>query len=235
MNNYKTNPYEPPTPYFDTQNNFQNYQYPQPQQNRYIPPNQFNPNPSNYGRIENLPTIEMLNLNNNAHPSPEKDKNEYQKITNKIYHIDNHINSLGSYSSALWVMMIWSSFCLFTSMIYIANYDPKYDLSQNPIFEKFNFIVNLIFVVGYIFGIQGYSQQSSEKTEQFKFVIIGFAASNFIFFFIYMFLSIGFFRYFANILFLVINCALYYQNVELLRLFHEKSELRKKIDRISMI
>ncbi len=227
MNNYKNHQYEPPSNYYNNQGNYYNYQYSNQTPNQYVPPIML---PKTYEKADTLPTIEMLNLNSNRDRTPGKDNNDYQKITNKIYHLDNHLNSLGSYSTVLWIMLIWSCFCLFSSMLFIASYNPRYDIEENPVFEKFNFLVNLIFIFGYIFGIQAFTKQCAEKTQQFSFVLIGFIVCNIFYFFVFMALYIGFFRYLGNILFVVINSVLYYQNQEIIKLFAEKTELRRRLE-----
>ena len=225
MNHYKNNPYDPQSQ-FD--GNFRNYNYPnQQQQANYVPPNMMNN--ASFPNVDSLPTIEMLNRNSNTNVN-RKDNNEYQKLTNKIFHIDSHLSNLNNYSTVLWVMLIWTCFCLFSSMTYISSFDPKYDLYENPSFEKFNLIVNLVFILGYIFGIQAFTQQSAEKNQTFCYIILCFIATNFIYFFIFISLYIGFFRYLSNILFIVVNCVLYYQNQELIRLFGEKTEVRRKLE-----
>lgn len=225
MNNYQSGAYQPETPFFDNRNNFQSYNYPPQQHNYYQPPNINYPQEQNVKR-NSIPTMEMLNLNNEF-PSPGNSNKDFQKLTTKIHHVDSNIMNLGNYSSVLWMMMIWSCICLFWSFFTIG-FD---DFIDHPGFEKVNLIVNLIYVVGYHFGIQGHTQQSKKKTKQFQLVLIGFLACGIVYFLVFMFVGNGFFRYLWNLIFLAVNCSLYYMNVELVKLYKEKKDLRKKLDR----
>ena len=219
MNNYNNNSYNHNNE--QNQNAYRNYQYP----NSYNPPNINQNNP----KRDSYPTMEMLNLQN-LNKSQLNENNDYQILSNKIFHIDSHLSSINNYFTILYAMVTWSCFCLFSSILWITNYNPKTDFNEYPIFEKFNFIINLLFVVGYIFGIQAYTQQSAEKNKQFNYILIGFIASNFVYFFIFIFLYTSFFRYLWNILYIIINCVLYYQNQELIRLFSEKADLKRKLE-----
>ena len=223
MNHYN-NTFNPNNPNY-YQDNIKNYNNLN-QNSQYVPPKIQN---YNYPNQISLPTIEMLNINSNSN-TIIKENNNYQKLTNKIFHIDSHLGNMNSYPTVLWIMLTWSCFCIFSSMTFIASYDPRTDLYENPVFEKFNFIVNLVFILGYIFGIQAFTQQSAEKSQTFSYILIGFIASNIIYFLIFISLYVGFFRYLCCILFIVVNFVLYYQNQELIRLFSEKSEIRKKLD-----
>ncbi len=157
-----------------------------------------------------------------------------QGASSKILQIDNRIVGFSQYIFFLWLLMVISLFGMFSSMFVLNNFnldETKSDYSilyDNKTFEILNFFTNLAHAILYAFSIRAFTGQNADANKKAEYMLAGLIASNFIFFFLFIFLAhVSFYTWCVDIFFFFINGILYFQCQELTALFDEKDKLKK--------
>lgn len=188
----------------------------------YAPPlkdiqmREYNPNTSHF----NIPNHFSISTSSNTN--------------SKILQIDNRIVGFSQYIFFLWFLMIFSLFATFSSMFLINSIETSqettdnYLLNNKKIFEIFIFFTNLSHVILYAFCIKAFTSQLLQANQKAEYMLAALTASNFLFFFLYIFFyHVSFFTWCVDIFYFFINGILYYQCKELTELFDAKDKLKR--------
>jgi len=187
--------------------------------------------------------INSNNLNNNnpniinTIPSvnPNINLNEIGVLQNKLLFIENRLSNFGYFLSWLYTMLVFNTSSIFYNISYFSSsefYDREYKHSEGRT-EIFNFLINVLYILGYILGIQSFLKQDRDKSNIFHITLIVFCGISIGYFLLYFFVRASFFSWCSNTFYLVINLVLYYQHEEFIKFIEEKRELRRKYDTIS--
>lgn len=167
--------------------------------------------------------------------------NTQTQITQKLIYIDNRIANFSQYQVIIYILLILSSFSIMGSIYDLSSNDNIYDQrdpyiqsrTNKKAFDIINFFINIFHIAGYVYGIQAYTKQQAKMNKMFEYAIIGFFASNFFYFFIFIFLyHVTFFTWCIDIFYLIMNITIFYTAQELTNLFKEKEEYKIKYDNL---
>lgn len=193
-------------------------------------PNMIN---QNFNR-NNMPNNQDIPNNKHNRNTSDLTKNEIQALSNKLLFIDNHLTNFGQYLSWLYTMIVFTAIGVFYSIYYFSSDDfffAEKNKKQNRV-EILNFIVNLIYIGGYIVGVQSFLTQDRKKAKIFLFTLIAFCIISVGNYVLYIFVKTTFFTWCTNTFYLIINVVLYYQQDEFSKLVSEKAELKRRYDNI---
>jgi hypothetical protein len=187
----------------------------------YKPPSHFRNDSPTYDFSRAVPSHFSMNQN---------------QVSNKLIWLDNRLANFSHYSFILWCLLILSIFSLFGSIFEFSS-DPDYqEYSRNRsksrnTYEVINFFVNIFHVGTYIYGIQAYSKQKAKMNQYLEFMVIGCFVLNFCYFFMFIFIYYTtFFSWCIDLFYLILNIVVYYQALEITKLFYEKENLRRQYD-----
>lgn len=220
MNNNQNNHYNAPPNYNPNLNYNSNTNYNPPQQYGH------NHKQSQGGMSMNIPNHFSLPTTNGT------------QITGKLLQIDSRIANFAQYICILYTLLILSFMSLFISGLILnnlnvdiqsKNYNEMYNLK---VFETINFFVILYHIGAYIYGIQAFNKQNSEMNRIVEYLLGAAAATNIIYFILFIFLyHVTFFTWCLDIFYLVMNGLMHLQAKELTPQFVEK-ETYKKMENI---
>ena len=89
------------------------------------------------------------------------------------------------------------------------------------------FFVNFYHCLSYYYSIRAYNHQSKYEMNNSNKIIMSLIIINFIYFFIYLFfVSVSFFTFCVDIIFLIFNLLLFFQSKELTKLYEEKDGIQ---------
>lgn len=199
--------------------------------NEYCPP-QYNFNTGLNNMNQKAVQSQEMNSYNNIPCNFSLPTNN--QITNKLIQIDNRISHFSQYLCLLYTLLILCIFSFLTSIFYINSYDidvdPALQKSNKNIyyFEVINFFVNFLHLGSFFYGIQAFTKQNHQMNNNFEKLLIGLITTNFIYFFLFIFVyHVYFITWCLDIFFLILNSLLYYQAKDLTILFWEKIKLKR--------
>ena len=157
----------------------------------------------------------------------------------RIFDIDNKISKYTDFISICYFMFIWSILCFLISIFNVTYFsDDEIDDIYNKEYSNkgvknykwyyiLGFFVNFYHCLSYYYSIRAYNHQSKYEMNNSNKIIMSLVIINFIYFFIYLFfVSVSFFTFCIDIIFLIFNLLLYVQSKELTKLYEEKDGIQ---------
>jgi hypothetical protein len=177
-----------------------------------------------------------IGASNSFHFQSNFSTNNQVQISNKLIQIDNRIQHFTQYSCILWTLLILSLLALFGSIYSLSSDDVeeyyKIKNSKNMrTYDILTFFVNLIHAGGYFYSINSFTKQNSMMSQYTEYILLGLAASNFLYFFVFIFIAYAsFMTWCMDIFYLILNLLLYYQTKEITLLFLEKERTKTQYE-----
>ena len=160
----------------------------------------------------------------------------YNNITHngqtRLVDVDMKISKYSDFLSISYFMFIWSILCLLIS-IFNLTYNSKDNEYLNNNFQNYRwyyilgFFVNFFHCGTYYYCIRSYNKQSKSEMDISSKMSLTLIMLNLIYFLIYIFfVSISFFTFCVDLIFLIFNALLFFQSKELGKLYQEKDNIK---------
>ena len=167
----------------------------------------------------------------------------YNNITHngqtRLVDVDMKISKYSDFLSISYFMFIWSILCFLISIFNVTYFsdDEIDDIYNKEYINKgvknykwyyiLGFFVNFYHCLSYYYSIRAYNHQSKYEMNNSNKIIMSLVIINFIYFFIYLFfVSVSFFTFCVDIVFLIFNLLLFFQSKELTKLYEEKEGIK---------
>lgn len=175
-----------------------------------------------------------------SNPMPVNTTSNNTAISSRLIELDTRISKYSDFMSINYGMLIWSILCFIGSIWSITNTDYIeqiiYDKNDEEVIVRSNnfnaynvlcFFVNLAHCVVYFYAIRSYNKQSKVEMNYCYYLYATLGSINMLFFVVYIFfVHSGFFSFCINLIFLIFNVMLFFQSIELTRLYEEKEAIK---------
>ena len=157
----------------------------------------------------------------------------------RIFDIDNKISKYTDFISICYFMFIWSILCFFISVFNVTyssgnkiediykEENSNKEIKNYKWYYILGFFINFYHCLTYFYSIRAYNHQSKYEMGNSIIILLSLIIINFLYFFIYLFfVSVSFFTFCIDIIFLIFNLLLYVQSKELTKLYEEKEGIK---------